>query len=623
MTNGSSTEAHEAAASIDQPTRWSDAQLAARVLRHAGSKVGGLWLKARAGGVRDLYLERLKSLFGPAKPWTRLPATINPHALLSSVDIQATTLAGRIVRQPGILARAQDAVLLIPMAEQIEASSAALIGDALDRASCPAVDASAENNARDEASFIVVAMDESAEPEERMPAVLEERLGLMVDLNAVSWTEASSSAHPDEVEVPGDVEGVFIQKELLGLLSQLACEVGAPSLRTLRHLSVVCRTLAALDGRNAVSEADALTAVRLSLGLNVAPHPEQVPKEACQPAHAEQDDENPRADKGLESRPPEQDTLSDGIQELSALSEFLSEVQTASRAGLPDLGEMSSRLSARSRSGKSGAENNNSKRGRPVSISRTPNQPNARPNVIATLRAAAPWQHIRSQRRATLAAKLRDAQRLPTRQPRVLVKSDDYRYQRLRHNSQSTAIFLVDASGSTALERLGETKGAIEQLLARCYVRRDEVAMITFRGREAQTILPPTRSLVMAKRKLSALPGGGPTPLAAGLERGLELALSVQRQGSTPVLVLLTDGRGNIALDGRADRSLAADELTKLATRCRSLEMRSICIDIARRPRPAVSTLAEQMGADLHFLQHADARTMSDVVNASLEEARG
>ncbi len=199
---------------------------------------------------------------------------------------------------------------------------------------------------------------------------------------------------------------------------------------------------------------------------------------------------------------------------------------------------------------------------------------------------------------------------------------DDFRYVRLRHAAPSTAIFVVDASGSTALERLGETKGAIEQLLARCYVRRDEVALISFRGTEAELLLPPTRSLTAAKRKLSGLPGGGPTPLAAGLKAGLELALSVERRGSTPVLVLLTDGSGNIALDGTADRARAAEELSHLAKTCKARELRTICIDIARRPRESVTHLAGMLGADLHILRHADARRVSHLVDLSMQEAR-
>jgi magnesium chelatase subunit D len=89
---------------------------------------------------------------------------------------------------------------------------------------------------------------------------------------------------------------------------------------------------------------------------------------------------------------------------------------------------------------------------------------------------------------------------------------------RFKQRRETTTIFVVDASGSAALHRLAEAKGAVELLLADCYVRRDRVAMLAFRGKGAELMLPPTRSLVRAKRSLAGLPGGGGTPLAAGMD---------------------------------------------------------------------------------------------------------
>ncbi len=134
--------------------------------------------------------------------------------------------------------------------------------------------------------------------------------------------------------------------------------------------------------------------------------------------------------------------------------------------------------------------------------------------------------------------------------------------------------------------------------------------------------MQPTRSLVAAKRKLSALPGGGATPLAAGLEKGLELALAVRRRGHTPVIVVMTDGSGNVALDGSADRALAGRQTEQLAKLYRANGLTTICIDIARRPREAVTSLAALLGAELHVLRQADSARMSTLVNASMESIR-
>ncbi|TYC61795.1 VWA domain-containing protein [Rhodobacterales bacterium] len=595
------------------PDTWQDALLAARIFAHCGPKIGGLWLKARAGGVRDAFLDHLGALTG-RESWIRVPPSVSLCALTGGIDLPATTLAGRLVYRPGLLEKACGGVLLIPMAERLEAPVAALIGAAIDTAD----PGSGSDDQR--ARFSLIAIDECAGPDEHPPAALADRLGLIVDLNAVSWHQVKVPSEPVSADRPPLIGNVLVDDRDLELLSVLAQAAGAPSLRMLRHLHVICRMIAALNGRDSVSQPDILTALRLGLGVEFCPQPERLPEQAA----SEQQEEHAALPDCPESQEAD-GTAEDPLQVSQALSQLcdLDAAPTEGTiAGLPEFVASQAQASPRAAAGKSGAARKDARRGRPVSTSRSAPYPDARPHLIATLRAAAPWQAIRSRNRQLLAERLSNSPRRPVRAPRILVTKEDYRFQRLRHETPSTAIFLVDASGSTALERLGETKGAIEQLLARCYVRRDEVAMISFRGTGAETVLSPTRSLVQAKRRLAGLPGGGATPLVAGLQRGLEMAVGVRRQGSTPILVLLTDGRGNIALDGTPDRHRAADELNGLATKCRALQIRCLCIDIARRPREAVATLAETMGAQLHVLRHADARQMSDVVNLSLQETR-
>ena len=122
--------------------------------------------------------------------------------------------------------------------------------------------------------------------------------------------------------------------------------------------------------------------------------------------------------------------------------------------------------------------------------------------------------------------------------------------KRYEDRSDRLVIFAVDASGSSAISRLAEAKGAIELLLGDAYARRDHVALVAFRGTSAEILLPPTRSLVQTKRRLAELPGGGGTPLASGMEAALELALGAQRRGMAPTVCILTDGRANIDKTG-------------------------------------------------------------------------
>lgn len=614
----------EAVPDPNRSVAWNDALLAARLLKTGGSQLGGLWLKARAGGVRDAYLEHLKDVFGSQTHWIRVPNSASHSALQGRIDIPATAKTGQLVSMPGLLARADQGVLLLPMAERLNAATAAIIGTAMDtKASRSPAHGKDRNAAQLKACFKVVALDESASPEEQLPYALSDRLGLIADLSAVSWSDVSGATQSVREDTSLTWQDVEISAAITELLAQVANATGCSSLRRLRYLTLVSRMLAAMDGRNSVNETEALTAVRLCLGvqLQAQAEEEEQPPEAAENTSSDPCEAPQQQPRSAQSEPEEKDRTGSS-QDLTELSELLAAVSAGTISGIPELSGKNPARSRNTRTGKAGTPQKNARRGRPIAVSRTAPFPDARPNILATLRAAAPWQMIRSQNRAVLLARLSVRDKRHVKQPRALITRDDYRFQRLRHETPSTAIFMVDASGSTALERLGETKGAIEQLLSRCYVRRDEVAMIAFRGRAAETVLPPTRSLVMAKRKLAGLLGGGPTPLVSGLEKGLELALSVRRQGSTPVMVLLTDGRGNIARNGEPDRTRAQEELGLVAGQYRSLEMRSICIDIARRPRESVASLAETMGADLHFLRHADAGSMSDVVNASLVEAR-
>jgi magnesium chelatase subunit D len=191
------------------------------------------------------------------------------------------------------------------------------------------------------------------------------------------------------------------------------------------------------------------------------------------------------------------------------------------------------------------------------------------------------------------------------------------RVRRYRDRQASTTIFVVDASGSAAMDRLGEAKGAVELLLADCYIRRDEVALIAFRGGGAELLLPATRSLSRAKRALAALPGGGGTPLASGLIAAEKLADEVRRKGRTPTLVIITDGRANVCRDGMGGRQQAQDEAMAAATLIRAGGCRAILVDNAPRPEPKAKAVAESMGAVYLPLPHVSAQALSSAVRQS------
>jgi magnesium chelatase subunit D len=217
-------------------------------------------------------------------------------------------------------------------------------------------------------------------------------------------------------------------------------------------------------------------------------------------------------------------------------------------------------------------------------------------SVIDTLRAAAPWQKLRNT------------------DGRLAIRRDDLRIRRFETRAEVLTIFAVDASGSSALARLAEAKGAVELLLAEAYVKRAAVALVAFRGTCAELLLPPTRSLTRARRTLAQLPGGGGTPLAAGLNAARELAEAARARGRTPFLVVLTDGRANIAVDGRAVRNLAETDALSAAKAIAISRIGAAFIDISARPRPEGAALAAAMRARYLPLPRADSVAMHTAI---------
>jgi magnesium chelatase subunit D len=231
----------------------------------------------------------------------------------------------------------------------------------------------------------------------------------------------------------------------------------------------------------------------------------------------------------------------------------------------------------------------------------------ARLNVLETLRAAAPWQRIRGRTAAG--------------DRRIRIDAADFRITRHQERTQTLTIFAVDASGSSALHRLAEAKGAVELLLADCYVRRDQVAVVTFRGRDADLLLPPTRSLVRAKRALAGLPGGGGTPLAAAIDSALRVGLQSRRRGETPILVMLSDGRANVSRSGAGGREAAHADALRAARLVRQAGLGALFVDTSPRPNPLAADLAAAMDAHYIPLPYASSQVLSRIVTEATRRA--
>ena len=541
--------------------------------------LGGIWLRARSGPVREGALAAMAVLPLPVR---RLHCGIADEQLFGGVDLAATLGEGRLVTRAGLLA--DPGTLLLPMAERCPAGLAARLSGALD----------AQVHA-------LIALDEGAAPDEGLPSSLADRLAFHLDLGGLRWRECptllfdAQDLHTARARLPD----VRLPDHAAEDLVSVALRLGIDSLRAPLLAGRAARAEAALAGREVASVEDLTRAVELIL----------VPRATQMPAE-EVDDESPPPEPEPEAPepPPDSDDAGDSDDGPAEIPQEV--LLEAARALLPPdlLERMGAMKAARTSAGSgAGGARKGNRRGKPLPS--RPGRPSgeARVDLVATLRNAAPWQPMRR------------ASAVDPDRP-LHIRMGDIRLRRFEEKSDRLLIFAVDASGSAAFSRLAEAKGAVELLLAEAYARRDHVALVAFRGTEAELLLPPTRSLVQTKRRLAALPGGGGTPLAAGLRAALQVALQARGRGMTPTVALLTDGRANIALDGAPNRARAADDAGAMARALRMQGVPAIVIDMGARPEPALRKLAAEMSGPYLALPRADAGRLSAAVAASIED---
>ncbi|MCX7289181.1 MAG: VWA domain-containing protein [Rhodobacterales bacterium] len=607
---------------------WARVWLALMALAVDPAGLKGLWLRSRAGPVRDRVTDVLSEAL--PLPHRRLHPALGDEALYGGLHLTATLAAGRPVRSEGLLAR--PSALVLTMAERCPAGLAARpLGGP---------------------GHCLIALDEGAEPEEALPPALADRLALFLTLDGL----ADADAPPLVLDMAritkarAQLATVRVPKAAFRQLTSVALALDIPGLRAPLLALQLARVVAALRGHAGIRRDDLTTAAELVFAHRARAMP-QAEAEAPPPP-------SPEPDPG--SEPDAQTESLDLPDEL-----MLEAVKAALPADLLD--RLAAARAARAMAGGtgSGEAKVGHRRGRPLPS--RPGRPDSghRLDLIATLRAAAPWQAVR--RREVSATLFPPPTAIPSPQGggmepettlrpwgnhpdaamppappsplvgegwggggiptspdpvlpdrRLHIRPADLRIRRHQERTERVVIFAVDASGSAALARLAEAKGAVELLLARAYARRDHVALIAFRGAGADLVLPPTRSLVQTKRRLAGLPGGGGTPLAAALRLAHDTALRARARGLTPVLALLTDGRANVALDGGPGRDRAEADTARMARLWRATGAASVVIDTASRPEAGLKRLSAAMGGVYLPLPRADAARMSTALEAAL-----
>jgi magnesium chelatase subunit D len=587
---------------------WNDAMTSLQLLQIDPHGFGGIWVRAPFGPVRDNWLQHLSQTGLKAK---KLPGHIDLERLLGGIDLGRTLQSGKLQMQSGLLQQADQGLVCISMAENFPTALVAPITQAMDTQTIGSVTT----------QFGVVALDESMEDEPSINPALQERLGLWFDLKGIAPSDVSElTLNVPSQDSSQDALGIQLARDDLAQMKQslsqvhwtdeqalaicsTAQDLGIDSLRIPTLALRVARCHAVLHSRSQLADEDLAFAARRVLG----PRAKRLPAPEEDAPRSEADQSPPEDQKARSSEPPTQasqdDTRTEEDATNTASSEMLQEMMVAAAlASLPP-DVLAGLLTKPGRnqgntSGRSGQFRSGMQRGRPLPP--RPGRPGgqARLHVLATLRAAAPKQRLR----------------LGTQEGHIAIRSEDFHVHRYQQHSSSCLILAIDASGSAALQRLAEAKGAVELLLQQSYARRDSVCIVSFKGAQAQLLLPMTRSLVRAKRAMTGLPGGGGTPLALALKMAYEQALQLQRQGVTPILVVLSDGRANVNLQGLGGRAQAQADAQQWAAQWRQTGHRALWIDTSLQPDAQVQNMANIMGGSYMPMPQVQAQHMASAM---------